>query len=282
MRLLVIGANGFLGGCLMRSRDRRFESRGLDRTACDVTSPASIHSAFEAARPEIAILTAALADIDRCEKAPDLARAINVGGPENVARECARGGVRLLFTSSGAVFDGEVPEYRESDPPHPLSVYGKTKAEAERIILELVPNAAIVRLSLVLGHSPHGGTNALLDKLQSAFRAARPVYAPPDEYRNAIDAETLTSWILDLACARERTGIFHLGSSDAMSRYEIVRHLAEAMGYSNDLVIPQNALADRAPRGRIHMLLPTRIQECSSVPVPSCLQVIERCAHVGV
>jgi dTDP-4-dehydrorhamnose reductase len=274
MRLLVIGAGGFLGGCLIES---------LDRAACDVTDPTSVHSAFEAARPQIVALTAALADIDRCEAAPELARAINVAGAENVARECARTGARMLFTSSGAVFDGEACEYRESDLPHPLSVYGKTKAEAEQLIQQIVPTAAIVRLSLVLGASALGGTNALLDKLQSAFRAGRPIYAPADEYRNAIDAETLTRWLLDLAYARDRTGIFHLGASDAMSRYEMVRRLAEAMGYSNDLVIEQSGLApNRAPRGRVHMLLPARIQEFSSVSVPSCLQVIERCAHVGV
>jgi dTDP-4-dehydrorhamnose reductase len=282
MRLLVIGARGFLGGWLTQSRDDRFEFCALDRTACDVTNPASVRSAFEAARPEIAILTAALADIDRCEKEPDLARAVNVGGAENVARECARTGVRLIFTSSGAVFDGEAPEYRESDPPSPLSVYGKTKADAEHVIQQILPDPAIVRLSTALGYSVTGATNALLDKLQSAFRAGRPVYSPVEEYRNAIDAGTLTHWLLDLACARGRTGIFHLGSSDAVSRYEIVSRLAEAMGYSKDLVIPQNALADRAPRGRIHMLLPTRIQEFSTVGVPSCLQAIERCAHVGV
>src|SRR5271170_59541 len=168
MRLLVIGARGFLGGRLIESRDDRFEFCG---TPCDITDAASVRAAFETARPEIVALTAAIADIDRCEKEPDLARAVNVGGVENVARECARRGARLLFTSSGAVFDGEAPEYRESDPPSPLSVYGKTKADAEHIIQQILPDAAIVRLSTALGYSVSGGNNALLDRLQSAFRA---------------------------------------------------------------------------------------------------------------
>lgn len=282
MRLLVIGAGGFLGGCIMQSRDNRFEYSAADRSACDITDPVSVRAAFEAARPEIAILTAALADIDRCENNPGLARAINVAGPENVASECLRTSARLLFTSSAAVFDGEANEYRESDPPRPLSVYGQTKADAEQHVRQILPDAAIVRISTALGYSVNGGTNALLDKLQSAFHAGRPVYSPVDEYRNAIDSGTLTRWLLDLAYARASTGIFHLGSSDAMSRFEIIGRLAEAMGYSRDLVIPQSAIPGRAPRGRIHTLLPTRIQEFSSVPVPSCLQAIERCAHAGV
>jgi dTDP-4-dehydrorhamnose reductase len=281
MKLLVIGATGFLGGCLMRSHDPRFERLALDRTACDVTDPRSVRSAFEKARPEVVALTAALADIDRCEREPDLARAINVNGAENVARECAGTGARLLFTSSAAVFEGDADEYRETASPKPLSVYGKTKAEAEHVIRKLVPDAAIVRLSLALGFSPHGGTNALLDKLESAFREGNSIYAPADESRNAIDAQTLTQWILDLAHAPGARGIFHLGASDAMSRYEITRRLAEAMGFPQNLVVAQDGLAlDRAPRGRRHLLVPTRIQQFSAIAVPTCAQAIERCVLV--
>jgi dTDP-4-dehydrorhamnose reductase len=280
-RMLVIGATGFLGGSLMRSRDTRFDRIAAVRTACDVMDPASVRSAFASARPDVAVLTAALADIDRCQREPDLAQAINVGGAENVARECARAGVRLLFTSSGAIFDGDAEAYSESDSPHPLSVYGKTKAAAEQAVLALAPGAAIVRLSLVLGHSPFGGTNAILDKMQVAFRAGAPVYAPADEYRNAIDVETLTRWMFDLAYDKEAQGIFHLGASDALSRYKMTCHLAGAMGYPQDLVIARDSPPDRAPRGRRHMLTPARIREFSSVPVPTCIQAIERCVHVA-
>src|ERR1700679_3528713 len=106
LRLLVIGAGGFLGGWLMRSRDTRFERIAANRITCDVTNPSSVGSMFADARPEIAVLCAALADIDRCEREPDLARAINITGAQNVAAECARTGARLQFTSSGAIFDG--------------------------------------------------------------------------------------------------------------------------------------------------------------------------------
>jgi dTDP-4-dehydrorhamnose reductase len=278
MKLLVIGAAGFLGGCLMRAHDIRFERLALDRIACDVTDPASVRSAFEKTRPEAVALTAALADVDRCEREPDLARAINVNGAENVARECAQTGARLLFTSAAAVFDGDAEEYTETASPNPLSVYGKTKAEAEDVIRKHVPDTVIVRLSLALGSSPYRGTNALLDKLESAFRHGNPIYAPANESRNAIDSGSLTQWILDLAYAPEAKGIFHLGASDAMSRYEITGRLAEAMGFSRNLVIAHDHLAlDRAPRGRRHLLVPTRIRQFSAVAVPTCAQAIERC-----
>lgn len=280
LKVLVIGAGGFLGGSILRSRDPRFEFVGPERSVCDITNAASVRETFDAVRPEIVMLCAALADIDRCENHPAAAHAINVRGAKNVASECARSGARLLFTSSGAVFDGTAENYSESDPPHPLSVYGKTKAEAEEAVRRIVPDAAIVRLSLVLGFSPHGGTNALLDKLHVALKQGSAVRAPAGEYRNAIDAGTLTQWMLDLA--PEASGIFHLGSSDAISRYELVRKLAVAMGYSSDLVLPADSSSARAPRGRHHMLVPGRIHQYSRVPVPTSLQAIERCIHVSV
>ena len=282
-RVLIIGATGFLGGALLRSRDPRFELIGLDRSACDVTSPASVSRAFASTRPSIAVLLAALADIDRCEKEPALAAAINVGGVRNVSEACARSGVRLLFTSSGAVFDGTAESYRESDSLNPVSVYGKTKAQAEQVIRETVPSAVIVRLSLVLGASPNGGTNALLDKLQAALSKGTPVFAPSDEFRNAIDVETLIQWMLDLADAPEASGIFHLGASDAVSRYDLMLQLADAMGYSRDLIVSSTVRPDnRAPRGRRHMLVPENILKYSRVPIPTSMETIERCVHSRV
>jgi dTDP-4-dehydrorhamnose reductase len=282
-RLLILGSKGFLGGWLMHSRDARFEMIGADRAFCDVTSPASVAHAFAATRPSAAILCAALADIDRCEKEPALARAVNIDGAANVARECARSGVRLMFTSSGAVFDGEAERYTESDATSPISVYGKSKAAAERVIRETLPSASIARFSLVLGASPHGGTNALLDKLRALLQKGDPVFAPADEYRNPIDAGTLAHWMLDLAYSDDASGVFHLGSSDAVSRYAMVRELASAMGYSPDLVLAAGKPPpDRAPRGRCHMLVPGRILQYSSIPVPTSREAIERCVHASV
>jgi dTDP-4-dehydrorhamnose reductase len=232
-------------------------------------------------RPDVVVLAAALSDIDDCERRPAEARYTNVVGPGNVARECARVGARLLFTSSGAVFDGEAPEYTEDSAPNPLSVYGKNKAEAECIVAAECPGAIIVRLSLVLGAGLSSGTNSWVDKLRAKLAAGQMVTAPADESRNAIDVETAAQWILDLAAAPAASGVFHLGSTDALARFEIARCLARAWGYAEELVIePNGEIPGRAPRGRCHMLRPARIGKFSQVPAPTCHQSLERCAHV--
>jgi len=283
-RLLIIGAGGFLGSYVNALGGGWFEClpAGRSNPACrlDIVEPAGVRSALEQTRPDIVVLSAALSDIDDCERRPAMARCINVTGAGNVARECERVGARLLFTSSGAVFDGEAPEYAEDSSPSPLSVYGKTKAEAECIVAAESPGAIVVRLSLVLGAGLFPGTNSWLDKLRAKLATRQPVVAPRNEYRNAIDVETAAQWILDLAAAPAARGIFHLGSADALSRFDIARHVALAWGHSEELVTePNGDIPNRAPRGRCQMLRPTRIAEFSRIPVPTCRQSLERCVR---
>jgi dTDP-4-dehydrorhamnose reductase len=285
-RLLIIGAGGFLGGYLTSLGSARFECVPAGRSGCgvrlDITDAAGVRNVFGQTRPDAVVLAAGLSDIDDCERKPDVARETNVAGAWNVAHECARSGARLVFTSSGAVFDGEAREYGEDSVPNPVSVYGRTKTEAERMVSAELPGAVIVRLSLVLGKGLARGTNSFLDKVGEKLDAAQPVIAAQDEYRNAIDVATAARWILDLAATPPARGVFHLGSGDAMSRLEIVRRLALALGYPAELVVPQSgADPNRAPRGRRHMLVPGRIGEVSGIPVPTCLQSVERCVHAA-
>ena len=284
LRLLVIGANGFIGGRLAQAARGRFTVIAAGRNHCeipaDITDPASVAAAFDSARPDVVALTAGLADIDLCERDPAKACETNVTGTRNVASECARTGARLLFTSSGAVFDGACLEYREDSLPRPANVYGASKAEAEQMVTELLPESVIVRLSLVLGFPVRPRTNALLEKLQSSWNSGETVTVPAYECRNAIDVDTAVAWMLDLAANPDAGGIFHLGSSEALSRYEIARALAHTMGYSPELVgAGQEPPAGRAPRGRSEFLNPVRIARFSSTPVPTCRQAVERCVH---
>jgi dTDP-4-dehydrorhamnose reductase len=283
-RLLIAGAGGFLGGYLNALGSVRFECLPAGRSAAairlDITDAASVRSVFRQTRPDVVALVAALSDIDDCERRPAIARVTNVVGAANVARECARVGTRLVFASSGAVFDGKAAEYTEDSSPNPLSVYGKTKAEAEHEVAAECPGAVVARLSLVLGIGLSAGANSWLDRVRAKFEAAQPVIVARDEYRNAIDVKTAAQWMLDLAAAPNARGVFHLGSADAMSRIEIARHVALAWGYPEELVTTSNGVTpNRAPRGRRHMLLPARIVEFSKIPVPTCLQSVERCAH---
>jgi dTDP-4-dehydrorhamnose reductase len=223
---------------------------------------------------------AAMSDIDRCERERELAERINFDGAVHVARECARCGARLIYTSTDAVFDGTKHIYYEQDPPTPLNWYGQTKARAEQAIAELLPTAAIVRLSLVLGRSARPGGNSYLDKVAYNLSAGNPILTPTFEYRNPIDVDTLCEFLLELTSNCAATGIFHIGASDKMSRFDLACTLAEALGYNRSSIVPQDEpVAGRAPRGRDDFLVTDRLRGFCRTPVPTCRQVIERACH---
>ncbi len=287
-RLLIIGASGFVGQHLARKAVRCFDVWEADLAALpgergatiDITSAGSVDAGFRQSAPAAVVLLAGVSDIDQCEARPDLAEAVNVAGTGHVAEACARTGATLLFISSAAVFDGSKHGYRESDSPTPVSTYGRTKANAEELIATTLPAAVILRLALVIGFAEGSGTNAMLNKFAAKLRAGETVSLPDFEYRNPIDAGTLSDFILELLCGGGAAGIFHLGASESISRFDLGVRLAERMGFPRHLVQSQTTpLPGRAPRGLDHFLVTDKIRTICGTPVPSCEEVIERAIH---
>jgi dTDP-4-dehydrorhamnose reductase len=287
-RLLIIGATGFVGSRLALAARERFDViRGSRSSAndsgavsLDITKRASVRRAFDLAKPQFVAHLAALSDIDRCEHERDAAEQINYFGALHVAEECARSGARLVYTSTDAVFDGTRQIYYEHDPPTPANWYGETKARAERAIGQLLPAAAIVRVSLVLGHSALPGGNSYLQKVIGNLQAGNKIITPTFEFRNPIDVGTLCELLLELAPRHDATGIFHIGATDKMSRYDLARSIAEQLGYDPALVVPQDEpVPGRAPRGRDDFLVTDRLRQFCRTPVPTCREVIERACH---
>ena len=244
----------------------------------DVADASSVDRAFGQTKPDLVLLLAAMSDIDRCETLPEQAFAVNVRGAENVANACARSNARLLFTSSAAVFDGSKHGYREEDTIHPLSVYGKTKAWAENAVQALLPSAIVIRFALVLGLARKSGTNAMLDSMLRKWKAGEPVSLSTREVRNPIDAASLNRGMIGMLADSGVSGVYHVGASDSISRYELGKRLAKRAGVSADLVRPQGEpVPGRAPRGEDHFLLTEKIRRCWNWEVESCDQVIERC-----
>lgn len=284
-RLFVIGASGFVGSRLCQAAERTFDVvRGARRVpaepgwvAIDIADPASVKAAFERVRPRFVTLLAALSNIDRCEQERLEAESINVGGAMHVAQACARFGARLLFTSSDAVFDGQRGPYREGDPPRPLNWYGETKARGERAVAAILPAATIVRLSLVLGTSAAAGGNSYLEKVIGNLKRGNPIVSPTYEVRNPIDVDTLCGLLVELMQRPDVPGVFHIGASDKIARFDLARTIAERLGHDTRLIVAQTEpVAGRAARGRDTFLATERVRAVCRTPIPTCQQVIER------
>lgn len=289
-RLLVIGAGGFLGAHVRKAAAAAgtFDVTYADRTALpesgihemDIATAVSVDNVFRHVRPQAVLLLAAISDIDKCEAAPEMAFAVNARGAENVANACARNGAKLLFTSTAAVFDGTRHGYREEDAPTPLSVYGKTKAWAEQTVATLTPSAIILRLALVLGFAGKSGTNAMLDQVTARWKQGTAVAFPTTEVRNPIDAGMLASVMVQMLGSDDAAvrGLYHVGASDGVSRYELGLQLAARAGMPASLVRVQGEPPPgRAPRGADHFLLTDKIRRECGIEFGTTASVIERC-----
>jgi dTDP-4-dehydrorhamnose reductase len=287
-RVLVVGARGFLGLYAVEAAAAAdaFEVIRGDRTrtdhpksvTVDIADASSVDRAFRDARPDLVLLLAAIADIDRCERSPDEAFATNARGAENVANACARTNARLLFASTAAVFDGKKHGYREEDAVSPVSVYGNSKVWAENAVKSLTPSAVILRFALLLGFAREGGAKAILDGMIGKWKAGEPTFFSTREQRNPIDARTLSSLMVRMLADPQASGIYHSGASDSISRYELGKQLAKRAEVSSDLVqAKDDPVPGRAPRGEDHFLLTEKIRRRYNLEVESCDQVIERC-----
>ena len=151
MRVTLFGASGLLGKALVREWEQDALT-GLSSGDADIRDAPRVLQVVRDSRPEWIVLSAAYTDVDGCESNAELAFAVNRDGAVNVARAAKEVGARLMFLSSDYVFDGKkTTPYETGDPRNPQSVYGRTKAEAEIALLELIPDCCIVRTSWLFG-----------------------------------------------------------------------------------------------------------------------------------
>jgi dTDP-4-dehydrorhamnose reductase len=131
----------------------------MDRGALDVTDAEAVKRAIGVSAPEAVLNCAAWTDVDGAESQRGAAHAVNAQGAGQIARAAAVAGIPLVHVSTDYVFDGEAPldergkprPYLESDPTGPRSVYGHTKLEGERLVLEASPRHTVARSSWLFG-----------------------------------------------------------------------------------------------------------------------------------
>ena len=151
MKVMIFGVSGLLGKALLREWSGD-EITGLTSRAADIRDIGQVQAAVNEARPDWIVLSAAYTDVDGCESNQGQAFAVNRDGALNVAKAARQIGAKLLFLSSDYVFDGKKKSpYETDDARNPQSVYGRSKAEAEVGLLDLMPDCCVVRTSWLFG-----------------------------------------------------------------------------------------------------------------------------------
>ncbi|MDP9131572.1 MAG: SDR family oxidoreductase [Nitrospirota bacterium] len=221
---LITGAAGLIGGCLIRSAWRwapQWEVRGLTRAEVDLTDGSRVQDLWRLCHPSLVIHCAALSRTGACERDPAQARRINVEATKRLA-DLAHA-IPFVFLSSDQVFDGLKGNYVETDEIHPLNVYGQTKAEAEQIVLQN-PAHSVIRVALTAGTSATHDRSFVEDMLRAVAQGTMLTLFT-DEFRCPIPAGALVRALWEFVECKQ-PGLYHLGGSDRLSRWEIGELLA--------------------------------------------------------
>lgn len=271
MKATVLGASGLLGKDLMREWTGD-NVVGLSSRDVDIRDAGKVQTVLEKACPDWIVLAAAYTNVDDCESHPDLSFAVNRDGPVNVARAAKLIGARLLFISSDYVFDGtKTSPYEAGDRRNPQSVYGRSKAEAEVLLLDVLPECCIARTSWLFGMGGKCFPDTILK-----LAASRPVLDVVNDQRGSPTyAVDLSKAIIDL-CRKNAQGIVHVTNAGDCSWFEFAREIVKGAGLAAE-VRPVSSLqmARPAPRPAYSVLSPTSLHH-HAIAMPSWQDALQR------
>lgn len=259
-RVLLLGAEGQLGRELVRVLEPGSELISLTRRQADLTDLNALRRAIQSHKPEYVINAAAYTAVDRAEKEPELARAVNAIAPGIIAEEVHSVGACLLHFSTDYVFDGSnhVP-WKETDAPHPLNVYGQTKLEGEQNIANSGCRYLIFRASWI--YASHG-SNFLLTMLRLG-QERKQLTIVDDQIGCPTSARELARGTVEVVKAIEKgseakSGIYHMTCGGSTSWFGFAQAIfthARLTSSAPELVpVPSEQYQTAAQRPRYSVL----------------------------
>ncbi len=244
MKILITGASGLLGRELFKiiSKDHEVEGWAFSRSKIfkkvDLLKFDDVKEAFTHFSPDILIHSAAERRPDIMNKAPDKAWAMNVDVTLKLTELCNSGNTHMIFISTDYIFDGTAPPYNEDAEPSPINLYGKSKAESEKIIKNTCKSWCITRIPILYGPTDNPEESAvttLISKLKS------------DKGRNilindgAIRYPTLTTDVsraVNFLINNECKGIYNYTAEEPFTKYGMAVLIAGHMNINPETIFP--------------------------------------------
>lgn len=232
MRIFVTGATGLVGENVARDLEAR--GHAVVRATRDTFA---LEAPSLPADVDAVVHCAAIATVKDCDADPVRAQRLNVDATRALATESARRGIPLVFTSTDLVFDGGAAPYDEDAPPCPPTLYGRTKAAAERAVLDASPAHVVLRLALVVG-AHRGRPGGFLAWLVDGLRARRPTPLYVNQIRAPLFAGDVAPVVDDALHGARAGGVYHLASATGLTREAIGRAVARAFGLDEAAIVP--------------------------------------------
>ena len=238
LKIAVTGAGGFLNARLLHHYASKYEMIPLTRKELNLTSAEETNRIIKEIRPDIIIHGAAMTATLECEKYPELAYQVNVEASWNLARAAQAMQAKMIFFSSEQVFNGNVEDgpYTEETKACPNTVYGKSKLEAEALLIKAIEHLWILRFSWLFGLPERNmpiGVNLFWNVIKAGLKGCS-IKVPVKEYRGITYVYNIIDHfdqIFDIPY-----GTYHFGSSNNLSTYETAVYILEQLGAGKDQI----------------------------------------------
>lgn len=253
--ILITGSNGLVGRELIRAFDKLPQytviatSSSPDKIVLpdvafhqlDITNCKAVNELFNDLMPQVVIHSAAISAPDTCETDKELCNRVNIDGTQNVADACKAIGAKMLFISTDFVFDGEAGPYKEGDIPNPVSYYGWSKLEGEKIT-QTLGSWSIVRTVLVYGDTVGLNRSNFVTWVKGALEKGEKIKVVNDQFRTPTYAPDLaygivkaTEWLL----AGMDNEIWHIsGPQPLISVYDMALKIAAFYNLDSSFIEP--------------------------------------------
>jgi len=273
-KILLTGGNGQLAQAFkVLFTKLGLNTAVLTRGECDITVRDQLANVVESLRPEIIINCAAYNLVDDAENKPEVAFKINRNGVGNLADICRERKIFLVHFSTDYVFDGfKGKPYVEEDMPAPLSVYGQSKLEGERLVAISGADHLIFRLSWLFGNGPQN----FLFKLRNWLNDRDLIQVSRDEI-------SVPTYVVDVAgqvlnsLRRGLRGLYHMPSTGFCSRYELAQYFCSEMNIARTIEpVEQKIFSLPARRPLFSAMSNAKLSKDLAVSIPVWQDAVSR------
>lgn len=264
MKILITGSNGLLGQkivkqCLKRNINFIATSTGENRNSIcpkkqyqslDITNLIEIQEVVNKHKPSHIINTAAVTNVDYCETNQAICQKVNVEAVSLLLNVAAENNCHFTHLSTDFVFDGENGPYIETDKVNPLSIYAKSKVDAEQLLLDSnYKNWAILRTIIVFGNGEKLSRSNIVLWAKAALEKGDPLTIVDDQFRAPTWADDL-AWACIQSASQKVQGIFHISGPETFSVFELVKRVAafHKLNFNQVTAIKSSTLNQAAKR----------------------------------
>lgn len=249
-KILMTGSNGLLGQKITdilryhteyeliatsKGENRYPKEGGYIYENLDITNPLELERIIAKYEPYAVINTAAMTNVDQCETDKENCDLLNIKAVEYLTKSCAKHNVYLVHLSTDFIFDGQDGPYKEEDEAKPLSYYGRSKWEAEKIIMNSSLDYSILRTIIVYGVAAKMSRSNIVLWAKSALEKGDTIKVVNDQFRMPTLAEDLANACI-LAIDKRAKGIYHVSGKDYMSVIEMVKRIAKFYNLDENLI----------------------------------------------